>query len=592
MLISMRHLLHAVRLHIIKPMANRYIGFLLFLFAYTMIMHQCGGLPSVMNAWRLEIPLLLYLYGYFNLVTRKSRFQFLVAALPILLVYGTFDVYHLLLGRLLRITEVTEMPELVLAMPMGTKISIVLLLGLPLLVFLGNVSLRRFRPLILGAVPLLALGVAVERYPDFFINAFKTTQKNISWYSDTESVGSSGRISIALYNEARRKSALKKIAAYRGDPSFKRAFDDKVATVRTVREKRNVHLIVLESFFDPGLFYGARFSRNPVHPSFDAIFKDKAGFSISPVFGGATAQAEFEVLCGVPALREISGIEFNVFTGAKTLGLPNLLAQGGYHTIASNAFLPDFFNSTSAYEGLGFKNIYYASEYAPGRDTYFSTGDIANEMYMFDGELFAQNLSFVEKWITTTPDKPLFNYINSIYGHLPHLLNPGKRPEVVKLLGKFRDNQFERAANQYYYRTQAIAAFVNGLIRIDPASIIILVSDHLPAFTFGPKTYRSLNYHGKSKDFMHLNRIYIVANGRPVRHGTMHHYDIPRLILSYVTHTEFDQTVAEGAKSRNPGFDKTRFREQYMSVMADAMNDAPALPPIAMRLNEEKVGRP
>jgi hypothetical protein len=559
----------------IKPLANRYAGFLLFLFAYTTAMHQCGGLPSVLTAWRLEIPLLLYLYYYFNLITRKSRLQFLVAAVPVFLVYGVFDVYYLQLGRALRITEVTELPELFLVMPFGAKVFIGLLLGLPIIAFLGSVQLRRYRPLLLGALPLLTMLVAVERYPEFFMAAFEGTQRNSDRCSEALSVRSNGRISMALYNEARRKSSLKKTVAYRGDSIFKRAFDDTVAKVRALRNKHNVHLIVLESFIDPNLLRGAHFSRNPVHPSFDAFFKNKGGFSVSPVFGGATAQAEFEVLSGVPAMRELSGIEFDVFTGSKTLCLPNLLAQGGYHTIATNAFLPGFFNSTNAYEGMGFESIYYPSDYAPGRGTYFSTGDVTGERYMFDGDLFNQNAAFVEKWIKENPGTPLFNYINSIYGHTPHGINTAKRPNVIKMTGKFQDDQLERAVNQYYYRTQAIAVFVKELIRIDPSSIIILVSDHLPPLTYGPNTYRNLNYLGKSQDYIHMNRIYIVENGQPVHYDTIHHYDIPQIILSYVTHAKYDQTFSAKADSRNTCFGVTGFQEQYMAIMANAMNDEP-----------------
>ena len=44
---------------LMKFLGNRYIGFLMFLFFYTMVMQQCGGLPSVLGARRLEIPLLL-----------------------------------------------------------------------------------------------------------------------------------------------------------------------------------------------------------------------------------------------------------------------------------------------------------------------------------------------------------------------------------------------------------------------------------------------------------------------------------------------------------------------------------------------------
>ncbi len=555
-------------------MANRYLGFLLFLFVYTEIMQQHGGLPSVAGAWRLEIPLLLYLYYYFNLITRKSRFQCLLAAVPVLLAYGIFDIYHLQLGRVLRFTEVSELPELFLVMPFGARVSIGLLLGLPIIAFLGTIQFRRFRPLLLGALPLLAMLTAVERYPESFIAAFDGTQKKCERYWDVLSVRGNGRISVALYNEARRKSNLKKTAAYRGDTSFKRAFYDSIDEVRAIQTKRNVHLIMLESFIDPNLLRNIHFSRNPVHPSFDAFFKDKGGFSVSPVFGGSTAQAEFELLCGVPAMRELSGIEFDLFTGAKTLALPNLLAQGGYHTVATNAFRPDFFNSTNAYEGLGFKRIYYPSDYAPGRETYFSTGDVTGEKYMFDGDLFTRNLAFVEKWIRENPGTPLLNYISTIYGHTPHGINTAKRPKVIKVLEKCRDDQLEPAANQCYYRTEAISAFVKDLVRIDPGSIIILVSDHLPPLAFGFTTYRTLAYLGKSPDYIHMNRIYIVADGRPVHYGTLHHYDIPRLILSYVTHTKYDEKFTTKAYPGNV-CGMPDFQEHYMAVMANAMNDEP-----------------
>lgn len=567
MISSLRHFFSYL-----KPLANRYVGLLLFLFAYTLIVHECGGLPAVLTAWRLEIPLVLYLYYYLNLITRPSRWQFLVAAAPILLVYVIFDVYHLLLGRLLRLAEVTELPEMFQVMPFGVRILVGLLVASPMVVLLWSVQWRRVRPLLLGALPLVAVLVAVEVYPPYFMGAFEATQKDILCYSDTVSAGKNGRISMALYNEARRRSSLEKTIGYRGNSIFQVAFDKVVGRVNAIRGKGNVHLIVLESFVDPSLLRTVRFSRNPVHPTFAALFKNNGGLSVSPVFGGATAQAEFEVLCGVPAMRELSGIEFDVFTGAKTLCLPNVLTQGGYHAVATNAFLPDFFNSTNAYAGMGFEKIYYPSEYAPGRETYFSTGDVTGEQYMFDGDLFTQNLAFVEKWMQDNPGRPIFNYIMSIYGHTPHAINLDKRPNVVKVLGDVRDDQLERVANQYYYRTEAIATYVKELIRIDPKSIIILMSDHLPSLTYGPNTYRDLDYLGKTEDYTHLNRIYIVENGRVVHYDTIHHYDVPQLILSYVTHAKFDQKLFAKANPRHTPQAIKDYREQYMTIMANAMH--------------------
>ncbi|MBI4793893.1 MAG: LTA synthase family protein [Deltaproteobacteria bacterium] len=569
-----------ITLSALKPLTSRYIVFLLFLFIYTGIMQQCGGLPSMHTAWRLEIPLLLYLYYYCNLITRASRLQALVTAVPIFLAYGIFDVYHLLLGRLLRITEVNALPEMFQVLPPAVSVLVILLLVLPLLTFLNCMQWNRLRPLMVGALPLLALPLAVELAPDLFIAAFEKTQKPIDPCSDRVSAGTIGRLSMTLYNEAKRKSSLEKTTDYRGRSFFTEAFAKEVDKVNAIRTKGNVHLIVLESFFDPNLLRNARFSRNPAHPDFEALFKKNEGISVSPVFGGGTAQSEFELLCGVPAMRELSGIEFDVFTGSKTYCLPNVLTQGGYHTMATNAFLPDFFNSTNAYAGMGFDKIYYPSEFAEGRESYFTIGDVTGETYMFDGDLLTQNLAFIEKQIRENPARPLFNYIISMYGHTPHDINTEKRPLVVTMLGEDRDEQIEKAVNQYYYRTEAIARYVKEMVRIDPKSIIILVSDHLPSLTFGPNTYRDLNYLDQSEDFIHLNRIYVMENGRAVRYTNIHHYDVPKIILDYVTRDRSGKshTARKAVSPPNGPVDMRTYREQYMAIMANAMDAQPMFP--------------
>jgi hypothetical protein len=139
------------------------------------------------------------------------------------------------------------------------------------------------------------------------------------------------------------------------------------------------------------------------------------------------------------------------------------------------------------------------------------------------------------------------------------------------MLGKYQDYQLELAANQIYYRTKAIADFVKDLIKIDPNSIIILVSDHLPPLHYGPNTYRDLKYLGKSQDYIHMNRIFIVVNGRPVNYDAIHHYDIPQLILKYVTNKKYDQRSTANSMNTRTGI--TSFHEQYMAIMANAMKE-------------------
>jgi len=561
---------------------NRYVVFLSLLLAYTEIMQNFGGLPSFRNAWRLEIPLVLYIYYTLNLALRPFRLKPLVAAAPIVLFYVGADVYFILFGRLPHIVELAELSELFKVVPLYLAIPLSLIIGLPAAAFLSFVNFRRLRPVALGLVPFVVLTLIIELTPKFFLDTFEKTQGEIVFYSDVHSTRNNGRLGMMLYNEARRKSYLEKIAGYRGNSVYRKEFNKEVNAVKGQSDKRNVHMIVLESFLDPTLMQGAKFSRRPIDPSFDELFHNKGGFSISPVFAGGTAQAEFEVLCGVPALRELSGVEFNVFTGAKTYCLPNILTQGGYDTNSSNSFVPDFYNSTKAYAGMGFDKTYYPREYASARETYLSTGDVTDEMYMFDEVLFSENLDFLTKKIKANPEKPIFNYIISIYGHSPHDMNNDKRPKVVEVQSQLKDDQMEREANQYYYRTKAIATFVKGLIAVDPKSLIILVSDHLPPLTYGPNTYRDLNYLGGVKDAILKNRIFFIENGKAVQYSTIHHFDVPRIVLNYVTKGKYCQEHTCDFKSNDePTIDKTaEHRDEYMSIMAQAMGGCDVQPPV------------
>ncbi|OGQ87736.1 MAG: hypothetical protein A2512_10460 [Deltaproteobacteria bacterium RIFOXYD12_FULL_56_24] len=225
------------------------------------------------------------------------------------------------------------------------------------------------------------------------------------------------------------------------------------------------------------------------------------------------------------------------------------------------------------YTGIGFEKRYYPQEFAAGYDTYFSAGDVTDEDYMFDGVLFSQNLEFITRRIRENPTLPLFNYIIGMYGHAPHDLNNTKRPMVIKMLGKLHDEGLEKAVNQYYYRTEAIATFVKGLIAADPKSLIILVSDHLPSLS-GSQTYQELNYLGGTTEATFLNRIYIIENGRPVRKNTIHHYDIPRIILNYATRGKYCQEHDCSFTTRDTRLAKNNYRIDYLDIMSQAMDTA------------------
>lgn len=550
---------------------SRYPALAAFLYAYTWIMSLVGGMPGLTFVPRYEVPLLLFVYYCLNQFIRPSKWQALIAAIPIVFVYVVFDMVFMQFGRLFRIIEIKELPELMAVLPAWANVLLIALLGGLLILFLRSLRFKLGRLVILGLLPTLGIILSAGFAPDHFLAGFDTFQRSVTLWSDIQSAEDNGRVWMMLYNEAKRRSNTKKMLNFKADPDFLKKMDETVAMVDALKKKRNVHLVVLESFVDPNLFEGLTFSKKPTHPDFEKIFKNKGSLSIAPLFAGGTAQSEFEVLAGVPAFGKFSGMEFDVFTGAGTYCLPALLARAGYHTMATNAYKPDFFNSINAYRGVGFQKSYYPREYAKGRETYLSTGDVTGEKYMFDGVLLQQNLDFVSQWMKDNPGVPLFNYIMSIYGHYPYGVNTEKRPLLIETKGVIKDGHLEHSVNQFYYRTQALAEFLNRIREIDPQSLVILISDHLPGLN-GPSTFEKLKYAGGDEKQLYLNRAFFLRNGKAVRYDTLRHYYIPDIILNYLTDGSYCKNQECKFKApENHDEAEDYYDDAYLAIIDNAM---------------------
>ena len=489
----------------------------------------------------LELLMAIYLYGLVYIVVRPSRWRPYLAAIPLLLIYLTNDIFYLAFGKVFRLVNLHELPELLEVLPLSYSIPLAALILLPIVVFIACVRWRPNRHVFLLFIPLLATVLMLYSFPGAVAQVLEGASDLVK-YSDAKSVERNGRMTMMLYREAQRLKALEDLAPYRDRENYERDINEQLQALQPLLDKRNVHLIVLESFLDPRLFSKLRFSSSPVHPDFEELFGDQLGLSLAPVFGGATAQAEFEVLCGVPALERLSSVEFNVFNGSAAFCLPGKLAKLGYHSSASNIYKPNFFNAAAGYQGSGFSVSYFPKEFSALGDTYLTFGDPGVEEYLFDQVVFEQNLDYVEKYLHETPEKPLFNYMITIYGHTPHILDPESRPERIKLYSDYEDDHLIRAANQFYYRTEAIAKYVNSLISLDPESLIILVSDHVPPLRNGPNTYEALDYLDGVEDAYYQNRLAIIDRGKPEVWPLIHHYDIPALILNYLSQGAYCKT--------------------------------------------------
>lgn len=544
---------------------NRYFGFVVLALASSEILSRVSGISPLRSHLRIELPALLAVYWILNFALRQRRASAFVAALPVLVFYVGHDVFYLSWGNVFKAIDAQHLPELLKVLPLAREVAVVVGLGLPILLLLCYCNYKKYWRVLMTCALGALLVTTLELWPRFVLTSLGQIGLQVAEWSEAEMVNENGRFTTMLYFEARRRQASAETAMYRQRGDYDLEVRANVEFIRRAGNHRNIHLVVLESFVDPTLFNAVSFSQDPRHPEFAELVGDRQSFSISPVFGGETAQAEFEALCGVPALQRLSEIEFDDFTGAAAGCMPDKLRQAGYLTIVSNAFEPNYFNSTKAYTGVGFEKIYFPREYGDANSTYLTIQNASeSETYLFDGDLFDENLGFIARTLKENPGRPILNYVLGIYGHEPHDIDVDRRPMVLSVTAAEKDDQLLRAANQYWYRTQAIARYIRTLSKLDPHALIIVVSDHLPPLGKGVKSYTSFRYLNNIGDNTHLNRIIVVENGTVVHHETIHHYEIPQLIYGYLTGNKFcaEHTCAVAEEE---------LETKYMSLMARAV---------------------
>jgi phosphoglycerol transferase MdoB-like AlkP superfamily enzyme len=538
---------------------------------YMLLMEGFGGFSTeYLHRQLIELGLVLYLYALLYTALKPGRWRSVLAALPLLLIYLVHDLFYLVFGKVFRLINLAEFPELVQILPLGYSALLLAALLLPLGLYLLRLDWRRPRRLALWLAPLVLVAVAVRAAPDTFARSFEQLAAEIVKYSDGKSVEQNGRLAMLAYREAQRSTALAELGPFHDRARYEQEMAARADELRPHDRRRNVHLIVLESFLDPRLFRDLRFSSPPAHPAFDRLFGDQLGLSKAPVFGGSTAQAEFEVLCGVPAFERFSSVEFNVFSGAAAHCLPGMLKDLGYRSVATNTYKPNFFNALPAYQGAGFSDSYFPEEFSASRQTYLKLGDPGVEEFAFDRALFEQNLQFVRAHRQQHPDQPLFNYVLTIYGHTPHLLDPQQRPERIELDSNYADDHLVRAVNQFYYRTEAIAEYVNQLVALDRDSLVILVSDHVPPLRNGPNTYKALRYLDNRENSTYYNRIAILEGGKARVYPEMSHYELPPLVLDYLSGGAHCRKHACAFKDASQRVEREAYLALYQRLMAHA----------------------
>ena len=484
-----------------------------------------GGGTS--QLFKLEIPLIILISTilYFPKINNKL-IKYVLPIIPVFILYSLFDLFYSFFGKSPRPSDFQNYHTIFDFSP-GLAIGLILYaLLVPIIIsvlfYLASMGLSKkniYVTLVLrlfasfALVTLLLSDVATEYTKNAFLD--------IEW-SQERTIRKNGRFASFLYFGMKEKENLTALKKHKqsGVNVYEKLYPGEVSN------NSNIHIIVLESFIDPRILEGVVFDRSPLAAELKAYFHEVDGdFShvISPVYGGGTSQAEFELLTGVKALSKINSTEFNVLNGGLSSSLVNRLKELNYHTIATVASGSGYYNSKQAYKSLGFSKVAYLEENG------FKVRE--GDTRIFDGDAFGYSFKKIRYHIENDKTS-IISYVLGMYGHFPYERNETIRPDVVN--AKHKDTRIQRISNQFYYRTKALAKYIKQIISIDPESIIYVTSDHLPPLLGDDIKYKKNNA---------VNISLLLNGGQQIDVTGKHYYEIPLLLWDILSKNKNNRVI-------------------------------------------------
>lgn len=370
-----------------------------------------------------------------------------------------------MLGRPIMPEDVHNLPALVELLGWLGWVAIALPLALLVGLLIFNLKFRA-RPAQAGWALLIALPLGAATDPSPLSNSLDKFFGNTPWDQRENFVWRGGTVHLA-------QEALRTLADRRPEPTedevaaaIRRrvAASNGVAPLVPLGHRRNLHVILEESFWDPTVLSAANYSEDPIDPRFRALWiQSNLTRGLSPAFGGQTANAEFEVLCGFPVNQVAVKFEYSLLRDVPCL--PRLLRDLGYRTVASHPNVPGFWNRYTAYRHLGFETFWTKDQ--------MDMTDV-NGPFLSDRSLHRQ---VREKLKATDDGRPLFDYIVTIDGHWMYDAGT-ERPQVLSTTSKVTD--VGTYANMLHYKTRQMTDAIEAIRRDDPDSVVVVFGDHLP----------------------------------------------------------------------------------------------------------------
>ncbi|MRC18517.1 sulfatase-like hydrolase/transferase [Bacillus thuringiensis] len=251
------------------------------------------------------------------------------------------------------------------------------------------------------------------------------------------------------------------------------------------KEKPNIIFVMSESFWDPTKVTNLSFSEDPVPNLHHYIENFPGGQTISPTFGGNTANVEFEALTSYSmSLLKPGSIPYQqVITNKKEVpSIPTALKKEGYYTSAIHSFGRTFFKRDDVYKVLGFDKF-------NAEDT-MENVDIDGD-YISDLAMSKEIIAELEE-----QKQPTFIHAVTMQNHFP--FTEGRFGEnLIEISGL--ENEESKGELETYTEglrrsDEALQYLIEQLDNLDRPTLLVFFGDHLPLLGTNKSFYKENGY--------------------------------------------------------------------------------------------------
>lgn len=251
------------------------------------------------------------------------------------------------------------------------------------------------------------------------------------------------------------------------------------------KEKPNIIFVMSESFWDPTKVTNLSFSEDPVPNLHHYIENFPGGQTISPTFGGNTANVEFEALTSYSmSLLKPGSIPYQqVITNKKEIpSIPTALKKEGYYTSAIHSFGRTFFKRDDVYKVLGFDKF-------NAEDT-MENVDIDGD-YISDLAMSKEIIAELEK-----QKQPTFIHAVTMQNHFPFTeARFGENLiEISGLENEESKGELETYTEGLRRSDEALQYLIEQLDNFDRPTLLVFFGDHLPSLGTNKSFYKENGY--------------------------------------------------------------------------------------------------